>query len=593
MSYKMYFRNQMSRLFLSILLLFVANPVFAQAIYDRDALFHPELAPAERGMVVSQDKLASVVGAEILAAGGNAVDAAVATGFALAVTFPQAGNLGGGGFMLVHIAEEDKTYALDYREIAPLSFYAEMFIKPDGSVDTNSKRFGIDSSGVPGTVAGLLLAQEKWGRLGREQVLEPAIKLAAEGFRVSDSLSYSLKRASGRFRTNESKRYFLGEDLAGRNPGDIWVQSDLADTLKAVSSQGVDGFYSGKIAELIVKQVQTLGGSMTLEDLASYKAVVREPVIGTYRGYQVASMPPPSSGGVHLIQMLNILENADLNSLEHNSSDYLHLLVEAMKPAYADRSQHLGDPDFVHVPVDQLISKEYGGDLWKQIDPEKARPSEEIAPFNAIPQESADTTHFSVWDAEGNVVSNTYTLNFSYGNGIAVDGAGFLLNNEIDDFSATPGASNAYGLIGGHANAIEPGKRPLSSMTPTIVFNDGKPFMATGSPGGSRIITTVLQSILNVVDHSMNAAEAVSVPRIHHQWQPDQIYWESGISSDTRKALERKGHSFTGSPRTFAKLEIILELEAGLQGASDPRWPESGAVVQPETDNSTIERPAH
>ena len=593
MSYKMYFRNQMSRLFLSILLLFVANPVFAQAIYDRDALFHPELAPAERGMVVSQDKLASVVGAEILAAGGNAVDAAVATGFALAVTFPQAGNLGGGGFMLVHIAEEDKTYALDYREIAPLSFYAEMFIKPDGSVDTNSKRFGIDSSGVPGTVAGLLLAQEKWGRLGREQVLEPAIKLAAEGFRVSDSLSYSLKRASGRFRTNESKRYFLGEDLAGRNPGDIWVQSDLADTLKAVSSQGVDGFYSGKIAELIVKQVQTLGGSMTLEDLASYKAVVREPVIGTYRGYQVASMPPPSSGGVHLIQMLNILENADLNSLEHNSSDYLHLLVEAMKPAYADRSQHLGDPDFVHVPVNQLISKEYGGDLWKQIDPEKARPSEEIAPFNAIPQESADTTHFSVWDAEGNVVSNTYTLNFSYGNGIAVDGAGFLLNNEIDDFSATPGASNAYGLIGGHANAIEPGKRPLSSMTPTIVFNDGKPFMATGSPGGSRIITTVLQSILNVVDHSMNAAEAVSVPRIHHQWQPDQIYWESGISSDTRKALERKGHSFTGSPRTFAKLEIILELEAGLQGASDPRWPESGAVVQPETDNSTIERPAH
>ena len=583
----------MSRLFLSILLLFVANPVFAQAIYDRDALFHPELAPAERGMVVSQDKLASVVGAEILAAGGNAVDAAVATGFALAVTFPQAGNLGGGGFMLVHIAEEDKTYALDYREIAPLSFYAEMFIKPDGSVDTNSKRFGIDSSGVPGTVAGLLLAQEKWGRLGREQVLEPAIKLAAEGFRVSDSLSYSLKRASGRFRTNESKRYFLGEDLAGRNPGDIWVQSDLADTLNAVSSQGVDGFYSGKIAELIVKQVQTLGGSMTLEDLASYKAVVREPVIGTYRGYQVASMPPPSSGGVHLIQMLNILENADLNSLEHNSSDYLHLLVEAMKPAYADRSQHLGDPDFVHVPVDQLISKEYGGDLWKQIDPEKARPSEEIAPFNAIPQESADTTHFSVWDAEGNVVSNTYTLNFSYGNGIAVDGAGFLLNNEIDDFTATPGASNAYGLIGGHANAIEPGKRPLSSMTPTIVFNDGKPFMATGSPGGSRIITTVLQSILNVVDHSMNAAEAVSVPRIHHQWQPDQIYWESGISSDTRKALERKGHSFTGSPRTFAKLEIILELEAGLQGASDPRWPESGAVVQPETDNSTIERPAH
>ena len=589
----MYFRNQMSRFFLSVVLLFAVNPVFSQAIYDRDARFHPVLAPAEYGMVVSQDRLASVVGAEILAAGGNAVDAAVATGFALAVTFPQAGNLGGGGFMLVHIAGEDKTYALDYREIAPLSFYPEMFIEADGSVDTSSKRFGVDSSGVPGTVAGLLLAQEKWGCLGREQVLEPAIKLAAEGFRLSDSLAYSLKRASGRFQTNKSKSYFLGEDFAGRNPGDIWVQSDLADTLKAISSQGMDGFYSGKVAELIVKQVQALGGSMTLEDLASYKAILREPVMGTYRGYQVASMPPPSSGGVHLIQMLNILENAELDSLEHNSSEYLHLLVEAMKPAYADRSQHLGDPDFVHVPVDQLISKEYGADLWEQIDPGRTRPSEEIAPFNAVPQESSDTTHFSVWDAQGNVVSNTYTLNFSYGNGIAVDGAGFLLNNEIDDFSATPGASNAYGLIGGLANAIEPGKRPLSSMTPTILFNDGKPFMATGSPGGSRIITTVLQSILNVVDHSMNAAEAVSVPRIHHQWQPDQIYWESGISSDTRKALERKGHSFTSRPRTFAKLEVILEIESGLQGASDPRWPESGAVVQPEKGNSTIERPAY
>ena len=293
MSHKMYFRNQMSRFFLSVVLFFAVNPVFSQAIYDRDARFHPVLAPAEYGMVASQDRLASVVGAEILAAGGNAVDAAVATGFALAVTFPQAGNLGGGGFMLVHIAGEDKTYALDYREIAPLSFYPEMFIEADGSVDTSSKRFGVDSSGVPGTVAGLLLAQEKWGRLSREQVLEPAINLATEGFPVSDSLSYSLKRASGRFQTNKSKSYFLGEDFAGRNPGDIWVQSDLADTLKAISSQGMDGFYSGKIAELIVKQVQALGGSMTLEDLASYKAVVREPVWGTYRGYQVASMPPP------------------------------------------------------------------------------------------------------------------------------------------------------------------------------------------------------------------------------------------------------------------------------------------------------------
>ncbi len=575
----------MIRFFLVVAFLCTANLTSAQAIYDRDARFHPVLAPVDRGMVVSQDYLASLVGAEILAMGGNAVDAAVATGFALAVTFPQAGNLGGGGFMLVHLAEENKTFALDYRETAPESFFAEMFIRSDGSVDTGSKRFGINSTGVPGTVAGLLLAQEKWGELSREQVMAPAIKLAESGFVVSDSLAYSLQRASGRFQTDQTREYFLGEDFSGPEPGDLWVQSDLAHTLGLISRQGAPGFYSGETAEKIVNQIQTMGGSMTMDDLAGYEAIVREPVIGQYRDYEVASMPPPSSGGVHLIQMLNILENADLASLEHNSSGYLHLLVEAMKPAYADRSFHLGDPDFVSVPVGKLTSQDYADELWAEISPEQARPSESIAPFVDVPEESADTTHFSVWDAEGNVVSNTYTLNFSYGNGIAVNGAGFLLNNEMDDFSAKPGATNAYGLIGSRANSIEPGKRPLSSMTPTIVFRDGAPFMATGSPGGSRIITTVLQSILNATDHGMNAAETVSVPRIHHQWYPDQIYWESGVSVDTRRVMQALGHSFSDAPRTFAKLEVILKTESGLQGASDPRWPASGAVVQPDSGN--------
>ncbi|MEX2365850.1 MAG: gamma-glutamyltransferase, partial [Pseudohongiellaceae bacterium] len=425
-------------------------------------------------------------------------------------------------------------------------------------------------------------AQKQWCSLSREQILAPAIQLADSGFRVSDALAYSLKRAAGRFQTDQTKAYFLGKDFAGFNPGELWVQPDLANTLKTISERGVDGFYSGKTAERIVDQIRHLGGTMTLADLAGYEAIVREPVRGSYRDYEIASMPPPSSGGVHLVQMLNILENTDLQTLEHNSSGYLHLLVEAMKPAYADRSRHLGDPNFVQVPVNRLISKDYAAELWGQIDPRQVRPSEDISPFSPVSEESTDTTHFSVWDTEGNVVSNTYTLNFSYGNGIAVAGAGFLLNNEMDDFSARPGDANAYELIGSEANAIEPGKRPLSSMTPTIVFKGGKPFMATGSPGGSRIITTVLQSVLNVVDHSMNAAEAVSVPRIHHQWQPDQIYWESGISADTRNVMENWGHHFDGRPRTFAKLEVILKTESGLQGASDPRWPKSGAVVEPE-----------
>lgn len=532
-------------------------------------------------MVVSQDQIASQVGAEILAGGGNAIDAAVATGFALAVTFPQAGNLGGGGFMMVRLAEGDH-YALDYREQAPGSATPDMYLKPNGSVDTEKKRFGVQSAAVPGTVAGLLMAQEQWGRLSRQQVLKPAIELARNGFVVSDALSYSLQRAVSRFQTKATKAYFLVDEDRGYQPGETLVQADLATTLERISAEGTEGFYRGETANLLVAQIASLGGDMSLDDLTNYRPILRESVVGDYRGYTILSMPPPSSGGVHLIQMLNILEHADFSAIEHNSAQYIHLLSEAMKPAYADRSVHLGDPDFVPVPVEQLSSKTYAAQLWKAISKDQARPSDDILPIQFHSNESSDTTHYSVWDAQGNMVSNTYTLNFSYGNGIAVEGAGFLLNNEMDDFSAKPGASNAYGLIGSLANAIEPGKRPLSSMTPTIVLKDGEPFMITGSPGGSRIITTVLQSILDVIEFDMNAAETVSAPRIHHQWQPDQIFWEQGISVDTRAVLAQKGHNFADKPRNFGKLEVILKTENGLQAASDPRWSGTGVAVEPQ-----------
>lgn len=568
---------------LLLLGLLIPQWLYAQAIYDRDARFHPITASNQQGMVVSQDLIASQVGAKILAEGGNAIDAAVATGFALAVTFPQAGNIGGGGFMMVYVAEEKTTYALDYRETAPAAAFVEMFLDDDGSVNTYEKRFGVNSAGIPGTVAGLLKAQETWGVLTREQVIAPAISLADDGFIVSDSLAYSINRAATRFQTEETRQYFLGEE-GKQVPGKLWQQPELAQTLKLISEQGVPGFYEGEVAMLLTDQVASLGGAITLNDMSSYRAIIREPVQGTYRGYDIASMPPPSSGGIHLIQMLNILENTELSKIEQNSSAYLHLLVETMKPAYADRSLHLGDPDFVRIPADELMGKSYAESLWNAIKLDMATPSSDIAPIEFAIEESPDTTHYSAWDAAGNVVSNTYTLNFSYGNGIAVKGAGFLLNNEMDDFSAKPGAINAYGLVGSEANRIEAGKRPLSSMTPTILFKDGAPFMSTGSPGGSRIITTVLQSILNVVDHDMNAAEAVSAPRIHHQWSPDKIFWEEGISIDTRRAMESLGHNFSERPRNFAKLQVILATDSGLQGASDPRWPGSGVAVQPEAE---------
>jgi len=552
----------------------------APAIIDYGSRFHPVVS--NKGMVVSQSVLASQIGADILAQGGNAIDAAVATGFALAVTLPQAGNIGGGGFMLVYLAEQQRTIAIDYREVAPRSAGRDLFLDELGEVDANKARFSHASAGVPGSVAGLVYALENYGKLPLSTVLKPAIELAEKGITVTQPLAYSLTHAEQRLRKwPASVGYFFREDGSLLRPGDRWQQKDLAVTLGKIARQGRDGFYKGSVADKIVAEMNQYGGLISLEDLANYKVLEREPVTGTYRGYTVAAMPPPSSGGVHLVQMLNILEGWELSKLGHNSADYLHRLIETMRRAYADRSEYLGDPDFHPVPVTQLIDKAYAQTLQQGIDLTKASASSDIAPGLKAPYESPQTTHFSVWDDVGNVVSNTYTLNFSYGSGIAVTGAGFLLNNEMDDFSAKPGVPNAYGLLGGAANAIEPNKRPLSSMTPTIVFRQGQPTFTTGSPGGSTIINTVLQTVLNVVDFKMNIAEAAAAPRIHHQWQPDKVFVEPGLNSDTQRLLGAKGHKVVPSTRVIGRTQTISSDGEHTYGANDTRWPGGGAVAQP------------
>ncbi len=552
----------------------------APAIIDYGSRFHPVVS--NKGMVVSQSVLASQIGADILAQGGNAIDAAVATGFALAVTLPQAGNIGGGGFMLVYLAEQQRTIAIDYREVAPRSAGRDLFLDELGEVDANKARFSHASAGVPGSVAGLVHALENYGKLPLSTVLKPAIELAEKGITVTQPLAYSLTHAEQRLRKwPASVGYFFREDGSLLRPGDRWQQKDLAVTLGKIARQGRDGFYKGSVADKIVAEMNQYGGLISLEDLANYKVLEREPVTGTYRGYTVAAMPPPSSGGVHLVQMLNILEGWELSKLGHNSADYLHLLIETMRRAYADRSEYLGDPDFHPVPVTQLIDKAYAQTLQQGIDLTKASASSDIAPGLKAPYESPQTTHFSVWDEAGNVVSNTYTLNFSYGSGIAITGAGFLLNNEMDDFSAKPGVPNAYGLLGGAANAIEPNKRPLSSMTPTIVFRQGRPAFTTGSPGGSTIINTVLQTVLNVVDFEMNIAEAAAAPRIHHQWQPDKVFVEPGLNSDTQRLLRAKGHKIVPSTRVIGRTQTISSDGEHTYGANDTRWPGGGAVAQP------------
>jgi gamma-glutamyltranspeptidase/glutathione hydrolase len=530
---------------------------------------------ARHAMVGSTEIHASQAGLEVMKKGGNAVDAAVAVGFALAVTHPQAGNIGGGGLMVIRFAD-GKSTTIDYREMAPAKASRDMFLDAAGNPVVERSLIGPLAAGVPGSVAGLAYAQKKYGKLPLADVLAPAIKLADEGFEVSQALEGSFgspfaRKLLGRF--PESMRVFYKANGDAYEAGETFKQPDLAKTLRLIAAKGPDAFYRGPIADLIAAEMTRSGGLITKDDLASYKPVEREPVTGTYRGYDVISMPPVSSGGIILIELLNILEGFPLKDYGPNSSKSIHLIAEAERRVYADRSEWLGDPAFFKVPSRGLTSKAYAESLRKTINPDKATPSAEVKPGKPADYESTQTTHYSVIDADGTAVSTTTTINGGYGNGQVVGGAGFLLNNEMDDFSVKPGVPNMFGLLGGAANAVEPGKRPLSSMTPTIIAKDNKPFLIVGSPGGSRIITTVLQVVLNVIDYGMDVQEAVDAPRFHHQWYPDEIRLEKlGFPQDVRQALEARGHKVLVQGDMGDVQAILVDPKTGLRfGASDPR----------------------
>ncbi|BBO23045.1 MAG: gamma-glutamyltransferase [Chthonomonadaceae bacterium] len=532
------------------------------------------------GLVVSDSEIASKVGAEVLRKGGNAIDAAVATAFALAVTLPAAGNLGGGGFLVIRMPDGSR-YALDFRERAPGGATRDMYLGPDGKPVPRRSTVGWLAAGVPGSVAGLGEAHRRFGKLRWRDVVEPARKLASEGFELPSGLARSLRGQMSTFEAfPESYRVF---NRNGRpyEWGEKFVQDDLGRTLTRIRDQGASEFYTGKTALLIAEDMAANGGLITLADLKAYLPVWREPVVGTYRGYEVLSMPPPSSGGIALLEMLNILEHYDLKQAGYGSAQHTHYLIEAMKRAFADRAEHLGDPDFHKVPVGGLTAKEYAEKLHRSIARNRATPAADLRPWMPPIRESEHTTHFSVVDEQGMAVSLTTTINDSYGCKAMVQGAGFLLNNEMDDFAAKPGIPNLYGLIQGEANAIAAGKRPLSSMTPTIVLKDGTLAFVAGSPGGPTIINTVLQTIVNVVDHGMSIQDAVSAPRVHHQWLPDEVRWEPrGISPDTKALLESMGHKFAARPGSMGSCHCIqIDPSTGARLAGiDPRLEDAGAA---------------
>lgn len=533
---------------------------------------------AKRAMVVAQEPIATDVGVRILKSGGNAVDAAVAVAMTLAVTFPFAGNLGGGGFLLVRTADGKSTF-FDFREKAPGKATRDMYLDANGKL-TRDSLVGWRASGVPGTVAGLGLAHERFGKKKWSELLAPAVELAAKGFEVSDPLATSLRsagRTSGTSRDGsaltsagiltrfpESKRIFL-RDGKFYETGDTFVQPELAATLKRIQAGGAREFYEGETARILAAEMEKNGGLITMADLKAYRPAERKPLVGSYRGYSVTTAPPPSTGGVGLLQMLGVLEGSGYEKGGHGSAATIHWLAETMRRFYADRGQHLGDPDFVKVPVKGLTSAGYTRQLRDSIDPEKATPSASIRAGNPLPFESTETTHFSIVDEAGNAVALTYTLNGGYGSGVTIPGLGFLMNNEMDDFAAQPGSPNMFGLIEGEANAIAPGKRMNSSMTPTIVTKDGQLFLVIGAPGGGRIITGVMQAILNVIDFGMNVQDAVDAPRIHHQWQPDRLYTERGISPDTVALLKAKGHNVETNTFGVARVEAI-HIETGADG---------------------------
>ena len=555
-------------------LLLMASAFNAEAaIYNSKAIVHPEVG--KNGMVVSQHYLATNAGHSILAEGGNAYDASIAVAFALAVVLPRAGNIGGGGFMVMFDEASQESYSIDYREIAPEAATKNMFLAPDGSVDKKRATQGILSIGVPGTVYGMWEVHKKFGSLPWSELLAPAIELAEDGFLISPFMADALNK-----RYKKLGKYKNFKNIFYSNyPVEMHQrlkQPDLANTLKTISSKGVKGFYEGQVATKIDAYMKENGGLITKKDLKNYRPVWRETLNGNFNEYGIVTMGPPSSGGVHIIQMLNILENFDLVVMGHNSPTYTALLTESMKYAYADRSKYLGDPEFFDVPVQSLISKEYAKKIYQKIELNSITSSDKILPGSELRHESLDTTHFSVADKNGNIVSNTYTLNSGFGSGVVVDGTGILMNNEMDDFVSAPGVPNQFGLIGGEANKIEPFKRPLSSMTPTIVLKDGKPVYATGSPGGSRIITTVLQFLLNTLVFKMEISDATVVPRIHHQWKPDVLILETGFDIKHAKKIESLGQKIylSGPGTALESIEIKNNL---FYGFGDTRRPDSRA----------------
>lgn len=518
---------------------------------------------AKKGMVVSSQHLASQIGADILNAGGNAVDAAVAVGYAQAVVNPCCGNIGGGGFMTIHLAN-GKDLFINFRETAPEAASANMYLDKNGNLIKDASLYGYLASGVPGTVKGLDYALEKYGTMSRQQVMEPAIKLAREGFVLTRADTDVLDTTVDRFKQDpEVARIFLKPNGSAFQPGDLLVQTDLANTLEKIAKEGPKAFYEGEIPKIVEEASKKNGGILTAKDFANYTITDTTPISCTYRGYKFISAPPPSSGGVTICQTLNILEGYNLKEMGFNSAEYIHTLTEAMRHAYMDRNTFLGDPAFVDNPTDKLLSKAYAEELRKEIKPNQATPSTQVQP-GVGPHEKPETTHYSVVDDKGNAVSTTYTINGRFGSVVIPPGTGFFLNDEMDDFTTKVGEKNMYGLVQGERNAIAPSKRPLSSMSPTIVTKDGKVFLVLGSPGGSRIISITLQTALNIIDHGMPPQEAVNAPRIHHQWLPDEVYYEErGVSKDTLALLDKMGYKMVEqTPWGAAELIMVPVLDA-------------------------------
>ena len=568
---------------LLFIVIFIGSQAYAQT-YTPIGTVNPNdyeprqklISEGNQSMVSTQHFLATQVGVDILEKGGNAYDASVAIGFALAVVLPRAGNIGGGGFMVMYDSSDNNNYSIDYREKAPLLSTTNMYLDENGTVIDNKSTLGYLASGVPGTVAGLWSVHQRFGSMKWSELIEPAINLAEDGFEITPYMADMLIKYNEKLSAfDETNKVFQTHypDFDKK----ILKQSDLANTLKIIAQDGRDGFYKGEISKKIALDMQNNGGIISEKDLEQYQPVWRNPLISSYKDIKIVTMPPPSSGGIHVIQMLNVLENFNLRKLGHNSKEYINVISEVMKYAYADRSKHLGDPDFYDVPINKLSSHEYANEISKKIKIGSVTPSIEINPGSFHDKESIETTHFSVVDEKGNVVSSTYTLNSSFGSGVVIKDTGILMNNEMDDFSISPGIPNQYGLLGAKANEITPQKRPLSSMTPTIAFKNNDLFFTTGSPGGAKIITAILQSILNIVDFEMDVAEANNAKRIHHQWQPDKIQIEFDLSVDKKNWLLDAGYNIEIiEPAT--NLQLIMKKNNTYYGYGDFRRTDSFAL---------------